>query len=417
MYSDALLGRYRDRAELVGLCDMNKVRLAYWNKRFVDTYGVGPIASYGADEFDRMIGESEAEQVIVTTMDRTHDKYIIRAMELGCDVICEKPMTIDAQRCRKVLDAIERTGRKLRVTFNYRYAPPASKAREVLMAGTIGDILSADMLWMLDTIHGADYFRRWHRDKLNSGGLLVHKATHHFDLMNWWVDARPETVFCMGDLSFYGRENAEGRGMTRFYDRGTGHPNAKDDRFALRLDEDEQLKGMYLDAEVEDGYRRDQSVFGDGISIEDRISMAVRYDNGVLFTYALNAFSPWEGLRAGVNGTKGRLEVTDYHRSYVSAALSNDLLDKPSMSSHIRVFPHWEKPYEVEVPEVKGGHGGADPVLCEDLFGDGGEDPLGRAASHVDGTYSAMVGIAGNVSIRTGQPVRIRDLVGNLDDA
>ena len=67
---------------------------------------------------------------------------------------------------------------------------------------------------MLDTSHGADYFRRWHREKDKSGGLLVHKSTHHFDLVNWWLASSPKTVFAMGGLRFYGRENAEGRGVT-----------------------------------------------------------------------------------------------------------------------------------------------------------------------------------------------------------
>ncbi len=111
--------------------------------------------------------------VIVTSMDCTHDQYIIRAMELGCDVITEKPVTIDAGKINGILKAIARTGRKLRVAFNYRYAPTASRLREPLIRGAIGRPLVVDFSWMLDTRHGADYFRRWHADKDRSGGLLV----------------------------------------------------------------------------------------------------------------------------------------------------------------------------------------------------------------------------------------------------
>ena len=66
------------------------------------------------------------------------------------------------------------------------------------MSGVIGDVLSVDFHWMLDTHHGADYFRRWHRNKQNSGGLMVHKATHHFDLVNWWLSSVPERGLCHG---------------------------------------------------------------------------------------------------------------------------------------------------------------------------------------------------------------------------
>ena len=67
----------------------------------------------------------------------------------------------------------------------------------------------------------ADYFRRWHRDKRNSGGLLVHKATHHFDLINFWLGSAPELVMALGGLRFYGHENAQERGVTDFYTRAT----------------------------------------------------------------------------------------------------------------------------------------------------------------------------------------------------
>ena len=119
---------------------------------------------------------------------------------------------------------------------------------------------------MLDTSHGADYFRRWHRQKANSGGLLVHKASHHFDLVNWWIADWPETVVAMGALGFYGRHAASLRGEHYAYDRYTGVATV--DPFALDLNRSAMLRGLYLDAESETGYRRDENVFGDAITIE-----------------------------------------------------------------------------------------------------------------------------------------------------
>jgi len=411
MYSDALLGEYKDAGELVGLCDINRVRLEHANREYGEKHGAGPIPCYGADEFEKMIRERKVDTLIVTSMDRTHHRYICRAMRLGCDCITEKPMTIDAEKCRMILDTIHATGKKLLVAFNYRYQPALTKMKELLMERVVGEILSADMQWLLDTVHGADYFRRWHRDKRNSGGLLVHKATHHFDVMNWWLEAAPKTVFAMGDLRFYGRENAEERGVTKFYARATGHPNAKDDPFALHLDQDERLTAMYLEAEKEDGYFRDQSVFGDGISIEDAMAVTVRYDNGVIFGYTLNAFSPWEGVRVALNGTEGRIELRDYHRSYVSAKVGAEMTDEVTSSFEITVFPHWEKPYRVDVPPAKGGHGGGDPRLLEDMFGHPPEDPIKRAADHVAGARSILIGAAANESMRLARPVDIDTLV------
>src|SRR5262249_54247986 len=149
------------------------------------------IPTYLADHFDTMIQETHPDVVIVTTMDSTHHLYITRAMELGCDVLSEKPMTTDVEKMRAIYSTIERTGKKLRVSFNYRYSPAYTKLRELVMQGVVGKPLAVDFSWILDTSHGADYFRRWHREKQNSGGLLIHKATHHFDLVNWWIDSYP----------------------------------------------------------------------------------------------------------------------------------------------------------------------------------------------------------------------------------
>ena len=103
-------------------------------------------------------------------------------------------MTTTPEKAQRILDACKRNGRHVRVTFNYRYSPPRTQVKDLLMNGDIGDVLSVDFTWLLNTVHGADYFRRWHSHKAISGGLMVHKATHHFDLVNWWLGAQPESV-------------------------------------------------------------------------------------------------------------------------------------------------------------------------------------------------------------------------------
>jgi len=207
-FYEALTRDYKKTSELLAFCDINQTRMDYANS-LIKKYGVGPVNTYKNDEFEKMIEKEKPDAVIVTSIDRTHHDYIIRAMELGCDVITEKPMTIDEKKAQAIIDAVKRTGRDIRVTFNYRYAPHNTKIKELIMDGVIGQVNSVHFEWLLNTSHGADYFRRWHRDKRNSGGLLVHKSTHHFDLVNFWLDTIPETVFAMGDLMFYGRVNAE----------------------------------------------------------------------------------------------------------------------------------------------------------------------------------------------------------------
>ncbi|KAI1453078.1 NAD-binding Rossmann fold oxidoreductase family protein [Annulohypoxylon moriforme] len=408
----AIARDYSATSRIVGLCDTNQTRLNYANSKLA-SLGHDPVPTYTASDFEKMVRETQPDEVIVTTIDRTHNIYITKALDLGINVITEKPMTIDAPRCLSIFDAVSRNpGSRVRVTFNYRYAPHNTKIYELLHSGAIGKVTSVHFEWMLNTSHGADYFRRWHRDKRNSGGLLVHKSTHHFDLVNFWLRTRPATVYAQGDLKFYGRENAEARGVppSAMYARAHGAPNSRDDPFALHLEDHPQLKAMYLDAEHEDAYYRDQSVFGDGISIEDTMNLLVRYRNGAVLTYSLTAYAPWEGFRVSFNGTGGRLEMEVVENSYVNSG--GDQAAEGSLEKRSIVLRKlFEKPQEIAITDGVGAHGGGDTVLLNDLFGEPTTDEYMRAASHVDGALSILTGIAANRSIATGQVVNVDDVL------
>jgi len=416
MFIQAITTTYRESCELVALCDLSQTRMNWHNELLETQAGLAPVPTYHADQFDQMISDTHPDTVIVASMDATHHLYINRAMELGCDVISEKPMTIDAEKARSIFETIERTGKKLRVTFNYRYAAAFTKLREQIMQGVVGRPLCVDFSWLLDTYHGADYFRRWHREKQNSGGLLVHKATHHFDLVNWWIDSYPEEVFAFGDLLFYGKENAEARGETYTYKRYTGVPEAQEDPFALFLDQDASLRGLYLEAENDNGYIRDRNVFGEPITIEDTMAVTARYRNGVILSYSLIAYSPWEGLHVAITGTKGRIELKVVENVNLVSGQGESRHPQastgPFKQASIRVFPMFGEGYDVEIPPVvEGNHGGADPVMLEQIFSPNPPaDPFNRAASHIDGAASIMLGIAANRAMEINQPVRISDL-------
>ena len=408
MFIEAIAGAYVETAELVGLCDVSRIRMDWHNQQLQAKFGMKPLPSCHADDFDAMIRQTKPDAVIVTTVDAWHHHYIIRAMELGCDVISEKPLTTTIDRLKAIDDAIHRTGKSLRVTFNYRYAPAYTQFRKLMMAGALGRPLALDFSWMLDTRHGADYFRRWHREKQHSGGLLVHKACHHFDLVNWWIDSHPKQVFAMGDLLFYGQANAAARGETYPYSRYTGADQAKNDPFALFLDKRPDFKALYLDAEEETGYIRDRNVFGEPITIEDTMNVTARYANGLLLSYSLIAYAPWEGLRVALTGSKGRIEMDVVENvTHLQAAASKGAFKQ----TVIRVFPMFGKPYEVAVPMAAGGHGGADPIMLEQLFAaNPPADPYRRAASHIDGAASILLGMAANLSMASGEQVDIDDL-------
>jgi predicted dehydrogenase len=412
LYLEAMAERFADTAEVVALCDRNEGRLRLRANWLLD-HGVS-VTTYPETAFEQMIAEAKPDIVIVTTPDATHDTYICRAMELGCDVITEKPMTTDEQKCQRILDTQRETERRCRVTFNYRYAPPRTQVKEILMSGAIGDVISVDFHWLLDTHHGADYFRRWHRNKRNSGGLLVHKATHHFDLINWWLSTVPERVYATGGRNFYLPETAKRYGFDDRAERCLNCPEAERCPFYLNLRAHPRLKAQYLENEVYDGYFRDRCVFSDKIDIEDTMGLLVNYRNGAMLTYSLHAFMPWEGYVIAFNGSKGRLEHKMEETIYISGdgSIPGEAL---ADQTYIRVKPHAGTGYEVEVRESEGGHGGADPIMLQDIFDPPDDDPLKRAADYRAGAWSILTGVAGNHALEQQRPIRIEELIHGLE--
>ena len=406
--------------DLVALCDPNTTRMAVHNALLAE-HGRPAATTWNPDDFAAMVRSERVDTLIVTTVDQYHDRYIVAGLEAGLRVITEKPMTTDAEKCAGILDAVRRTGNHVTVTFNYRFSPVHAQVRRLLADGAIGDVLSVHFEWLLDVHHGADYFRRWHRQKANSGGLMVHKSGHHFDLVNWWLQAAPATVFGFGRLAFYGKDNGLRTGLRHDYERASGEAAAAGDPFALDLSDNAGLRALYLDAEHEDGYQRDRNVFADDITIEDDMAVLVRYDSGASMSYHLTAYSPWEGYRVAFNGTGGRLELdvaentwraADAAAASPSGALHGEDPAPDAGGATITVRPLWQPPRQIAIPVAKGGHGGADERLIAALFGV--DEPAPEAADAIaserDGAYALAVGAAANRSFGTGLPVAVADL-------
>lgn len=387
-WGKTLIERYADVVEMVGLCDINSKRLAYAKKYMGATCPT-------FTDFREMVQQTKPDVVIVTTTDCFHAKYICQAMEMGCDVITEKPLATDERMCQQILDTEKKTGRRLIVTFNYRYTPEAEKIKEILASREIGTITSVDFNYYLDVYHGASYFRRWHAFKQYSGSLFVHKATHHFDLLNWWLAAEPLEVYAYGDLRKYGYNGP-------FRSRHCRNcPYRQKCQFYWDITTNEHLMNLYVRAESEDGYIRDACVFRKKINIWDTMSAQVLYHNRVILNYSLNAFMPYEGYFVGFNGTEGRLDVRVYHRQ-----------PWPTESlAEFRLTRNFKDTRTFRIASGGGGHWGADGKMQDRIFRKRGPDPLGQWAGSRDGALSILIGVAARRSIEWRRPVKISELV------
>lgn len=389
MWGLPVVKRYPDHVEFVGLCDPNPGRVETV-KRILN------VSCPTFTDFDKMMQETKPDLLIVTTVDCYHDQYIIKGMEYGADIITEKPLTTDETKCQHIIDAEKKYGKKVIVTFNYRYSPHRQKIWELLRNGEIGDVTSVDFHWYLDTNHGADYFRRWHRKRENSGSLWVHKATHHFDLLGYWLDSEPEEVFAMGALEFYGK-NGPYRGETC---RKCSH--TKECKFYWDITRNSTLKTLYIDNEDYDGYNRDGCVFKEDINIFDKMAATIRYANGVQVSYSLTTYSPYEGYRIAFNGTKGRLEAWIQE----SHPVANIDYDEIMITRDMKTREY----YHVSHNAGEGGHGGGDYPMLDKIFLDLPDDPYKQSAGVRDGAFSILTGVAARISCDTGKPVKIADL-------
>jgi predicted dehydrogenase len=402
-----LVEEYSDILEFVGLSDINPGRLQY-AKEFMG------VKCPTFVDFDKMLMTTKPDLIIVTTVDATHHEFIIKGLESGYDVLTEKPLTTDENKSQAILNAERKSGKNLIVGFNYRWSPYATKIKEILASNTIGEITSVDFNWYLNTYHGASYFRRWHGQKDKGGSLWVHKATHHFDLLNWWIDSDPAEVFAYGDLEHYGAKGPF-RGNNC---RSCEHKSNCD--FYYDITKDKQAMNLYVAHEKHDGYIRDNCLFRNEIDIYDKMSAQIKYANNVTVNYTLTTYSPYEGWRIAFNGTKGRIEASlDIPYNKKSAGnqaemhakeMEQTALEDTSTESII-VHKLWKDFDTVLVPTEKGGHGGGDKRLHDKIFKTPNiEDPYARSAGIRDGVMSVLIGIAARKSIESGKPIKIEEL-------
>lgn len=389
MWGVDLVKNYSNEIEFVGLCDKNSKRVEAGKKLI------------GADcptfsNFDEMLERAKPEMLMVTTVDSTHHEFITKALEKNITVITEKPMVTEADQCQKVLDAEKKYKNPVIVTFNYRYAPKHEKIKQIISSGEIGEVTSIDFAWYLDTRHGADYFRRWHAYKRGGGSLWVHKATHHFDLVNWWLDADPTEVTAYGKLNVYGKRGAFRGKNCRNCEHTAKCP------FYWNLTENARLTKLYAECEDVDGYFRDGCVFREDVDIYDTMSSIVKYSNDVSMNYSLNAVMPMEGYQLAFNGTKGRLDIRDYERQPWT-------VEEKSVAYLTKNFSG--KREKLEMPQIEGGHAGGDDRLRDVIFKNKQVPDYLRLPSARAGAMSCLTGIAARTSIEQNRPVKISELV------
>ncbi|MFW6599444.1 Gfo/Idh/MocA family oxidoreductase [Propionibacteriaceae bacterium Y2011] len=394
---------FSDVADLVGIVEPDATRVEEFNRTCLPS-GHPPIPRF--DDLAAMLAATSPDAVIVASPDHTHAELIIGALDAGIDVIAEKPMVTTTADAEAVLAAQARSSATLRVTHNFRYLPRHVQLKELLRSGVIGRPVQVLLEYHVDTSHGASYFMRWNRERALSGGLSLHKSTHHLDLLAWLLDDEPVRVGSVGGRWFYGPD-------------GPYRPRGEDGR-PLSGDAAQQVDPYWQDmvsrkAILTGGGRRrglrdlpythqypagsDWSVFDEEIDIEDTLTSVIGYASGAAASYLINFSSPWEGSRIAINGTHGMIESLDGHVAGVPLPGSGTLT----------VRPLFGEPREIPADTGDGGHGGADPSMRIDLFRGVTERSreLGLVADAREGALAVATGEALWRSAETGEMITI----------
>ena len=375
-----------DKIKIVGLCDKNIKRCEFYR----DT--VDPEIKVYSD-FDTMMDELKPDAVMIGTVDATHHEFIIKSLKRGCEVFCEKPITVNEENCLAIREAEKESGKKVNVTFNCRFMPYFAKLKEIISTGVIGKPLAINYEYLLNTSHGGDYFKRWHRFMANSGGMMVHKATHHFDIVNWILEDDPVSVSAHGARLYYGNDDR------KHGERCSECPYASECEIYLDIVDDDFYKNLYYKTEDVDGYIRDHCSFKGDTDIYDLMSVSVTYKKGTILTYSLNLFSTDEGYNLNIVGEKGRIELSTF--------FSKDLYK-------IIIRLRDGSVNELTFPIATGTHAGGDDRMIAMLFGGLKEDPLGQCSNSFDGVKSAMIGIAANRSIKEGTRIELTPILDKM---
>ncbi|MEU8544570.1 Gfo/Idh/MocA family oxidoreductase [Streptomyces sp. NPDC048717] len=213
----------------------------------------GATAAHPRD-LDRILADDRPGLVVVATPDATHHDYAARALAAGRTVLVEKPIATTAADAFALVRAEQASGGRLLVGHNLRFTNIHAQVRDLLAGGHIGTVTGADFHYTLNPSHSRSYFTRWHRARAASGGLEVTKASHHLDLLAWWLDARPVAVTALLER--------------RHYRPGHG--------------------GIPADADI-----------------HDSLNALIQYTSGVTVHYALTLNAPTEGYTCTLRGTKG----------------------------------------------------------------------------------------------------------------
>lgn len=203
LYASIIKEKYPD-CKIVAVCDVEEYRL----KVAKEKYGISDDMLF-TNEDDFFAKGKLADALIIGTIDKAHYKEAIRAMEVGYDMIMEKPMSPDQEECKEIVATAKKFGRKIAICHVLRYTPFYSEIKKIIERGDIGTVVTMSQTENVAYWHQAHSFVRgnWHNSK-ESSPMILQKCCHDLDIIRWLMDKSCLFVSSFGSLMHFNKENA-----------------------------------------------------------------------------------------------------------------------------------------------------------------------------------------------------------------
>ncbi len=183
-----------DEMVLAGLCDNKSGRLEHARGMYSEFFG-DKIELY--EDYRKMLEQADLDGVYISSPNHLHEEMALAALEKGVHVLCEKPMATSLAACDRMMAAAGKAGCVLGLGMQMHYRERYHKVREILESGRIGE---PAMLWCTEYRGPFKGMKEWVWDSKVSGGAIVEKNCHHYDIFNLWLKSNPTTVYASGNI-------------------------------------------------------------------------------------------------------------------------------------------------------------------------------------------------------------------------
>ena len=295
--------------------------------------------------YEDLLAREDIDAIFIGSPDYVHEEQAIRAFEAGKHVFLDKPIAITIEGGKKVIKARDESGKTLLIGFVLRYNNAYKKMKELIDSGLIGELKTG---WVLHSVGaGSDwYFHDWHAHMAKTGGLLLQKGSHDFDIINWVVDSKIKRIAAFGSQDFFGGNKANELVCQSCEERYRCTEAVQDKNLSWERPDGKQTEVLY-------NQWRNKCAFREEIDVLDNHQVLLEYENGVKISYLECHYTPDDNREYIFIGTKGKLTLDDAE-DLITVELRNGMYDRKEKITYQNL-------------QSSEGHGGGDKYILDDF--------------------------------------------------